>query len=277
MSIKKVYNILLIMIFISFCTIPLYSQTWFIGTKGWYTAWDSGILNWMEKDLAISFANNRLTFESNKDLGSGFLAGPLIGFQSPNTKWSFSFAPMILSDFTQSWDGLAGSMDLNGNANLSRMDFDFAVNYRLSNFFKLYAGYKLMISQLIFDLSYDSMGAQSFQYLVKLYAHIPTLGIGAILPLSDKFVLSGQAGVLYSIFSMTLENENGEVEDIWPHAGLGVSGEINMTFQPWRGVMFQLGYRYQMFTLPARAPGRLDKTLSYDFSYGVVATVLYAF
>ena len=41
--------------------------TYFLGAKGWYTTWDSGILDWIEEDIAKSFRENRLDFNAHKD------------------------------------------------------------------------------------------------------------------------------------------------------------------------------------------------------------------
>ncbi len=80
-----------------------------LGAKYWYAAWDSAVLDWFEKEVGIGFLANGLTLESDLDMGSGFLAGPLLGYQSDDGIWSVSLAPMVFSSFSQDWEGkLAG-------------------------------------------------------------------------------------------------------------------------------------------------------------------------
>jgi hypothetical protein len=244
--------------------------TYFLGVKGWYATWDSGILDWLEEDIATTFAENRLVFEADRDPGDGYLIGPLLGYQTDDGKWSYSLAIMVFSDFDQDWGGNAGVMMLSGIAELDRHDIDFAVNYTLSQNFKIYAGIKYQDSDLDFALTYTPPSGmqQTDDFTVDFYAYIPTVGLGAVYPLNDKVVIGGQAGLLYAIMDMKITNPGGDSDNIWPHPGLGFNTEANITCMPWQNLLFQLGYRYQVFTIKARGPGREDRVTSYDITHG---------
>ncbi len=253
--------------------------TYFLGVKGWYATWDSGILDWLEEDIATTFAENRLVFDADRDPGDGYLVGPLLGYQTDDGRWSFSLAVMVFSDFDQDWSGNAGTMMLTGDADLERHDIDVAVNYTLSKYYKFYAGYKYQDSELDFTLTFTPpLGMQQTDvFKVDFKAHIPTVGIAGVYPLNDKLVIGGQAGLLYVIMDMKIKNPGGDKDNIWPHPGLGFNTEANITCMPWQDLIFQLGYRYQVFTIEARGPGRENRVKSYDITYGPTFSVVLTF
>lgn len=258
--------------------LPSEAGTWLVGAKGWYTSWDSGILDWLEKDIALSFQQNRVQFAASKDPGSGFLAGPLLGYQADDGKWSLSVAPMVFSSFTQDWSGTAAGMTLGGTADLKRRDYDLAVNYSLSKYFSMFAGYKYQDVSLDFRLTFSTvMGTQTDTFDVKAKSHIPSFGVGAVYPLHEKVVVGGQAGILYPMMSLTVKNANGTTDDILPHAELGFNTEGNLTWQPRERLILQAGYRYQMYGFRARGPGRTVISESRDITHGPTLSVVYAF
>ncbi len=255
-----------------------HAQGVFVGAKAWFTTWDSGILDWLEKDLAVSFEENRLRFSAHKEPGQGYMAGPLFGGMSDDGKWSFSLAPMIFSDFEQSWSGSAGTMVLNGDAELSRFDLDMAVSYAMSKNYKFFVGYKMQYMKLDFTLSYDTtMGSSMYNYKIDAEAHIPTIGLGAVYALNNKTVAGGQVGLLYSFMDLHVTDQAGVTENIWPHPGLGFNAEANLTYRPYSKGMVQLGYRYQLFVIDARGPRRSEKTRSYDITYGPTLALVFMF
>ena len=253
--------------------------TYFLGVKGWFATWDSGILDWLEEDIATTFTQNRLVFDADRDPGDGYLVGPLLGYQTDDGKWSFSLALMVFSDFEQDWGGNAGAMMLTGDAELERHDIDFVVNYTLSKYLKIYAGYKYQDSELDFTLTFTPpLGMQQTdKFKVDFEAHIPTIGLGAVYPLNDRLVIGGQAGLLYAIMDMKIKNPGGDTDNIWPQPGLGFNTEANITYMPWQGFLIQLGYRYQVFTIEARGPGRENIVKSYDITYGPTCSLVLTF
>lgn len=255
-----------------------YGGTTFIGAKAWFGTWDSGVLNWLEKDIGSSFQSNGVTFNANSNPGSGYLAGPLFGYQTDDNKWSFSFAPMVISSFKQDWQGSATAMNLTGSVTLERRDYDLAVNYLVSKQFKVFAGYKYQDMDIDFSLTYTGgMGQVHDTYRLKSHAHIPTIGIGAVQPIGDKFTISGQFGLLYSILDLKITNSAGKTEDILPIPGPGFNAEINLNYQPMKNLITQVGYRYQVFTIEARGPGRDNIEKAYDITQGPTFSLVYLF
>jgi len=252
--------------------------TWFAGFKYWDAQWDSGVLDWFEKDLATSFLQSRGQFSSQRDPGDGYLAGPLLGYQTANGKWSFSAAPMVFSSFTQSWSGQSGAMVLDGDVDLERIDVDLAANYTLTERYKLFAGLKYQETDMDFTLSYDPGGMPLVDtYKVRSTSYIPTIGAAGVFPLGSKVAASAQGGLLYAFTDLTITNSAGQTDDIWPHPGLGFNLEGNFTYQPVNDLLLQLGFRYQVFTIEARGPGRDEIVKSYDITYGPTLTAVYVF
>lgn len=253
--------------------------TFFLGVKGWYTFWDSGILDWLEKDIALSFQQNRVQFEARRDEGDGFLVGPLLGYLTDDGKWSVSLAPMIFSNFTQDWDGSASAMMLSGSADLTRRDYDLAITYHYSQYIRFFAGYKYQDMDLDFTLNTTTtLGTQTDTFNVEAEAHIPSFGVGVVLPLiQEKVVVGAQAGLLYPMMDMEITNQSGTTEDILPHSRLGFNVEGNLTYQPWESIIIQAGYRYQMFEFEGRGPGRTTTIKSRDITHGPTLSLVYAF
>jgi hypothetical protein len=110
----------------------LEAGTFMVGGKHWEAEWDSAILDWFEKDIGAGLTELGLTLNSDIDRGSGYLAGPLLGYQTDDGAWAVSLAAMEFSHFAQDWTGNAGTMALQTNVDTDRKDFDFAVSYSLS-------------------------------------------------------------------------------------------------------------------------------------------------
>jgi hypothetical protein len=253
--------------------------TWLGGVKYWYVTWDSGIMDMLNEELAITYQGFGAPLDVDREPGTGYLAGPLLGYQSDDGKWSASIAPMMISSFAQNWSGYAGSMDLIDKTALDRLDVDIAFNYNLTDRYKLFAGLKYQDMELDFNLTTIPPGAppQTDTYIVEAEAFIPTIGLGGVHPLGSNLVASGQIGILYAIQDMTITNESGDVDDIFPHPGLGFTTEVNMTYRAMTDLLLQLGYRYQVFSIKARWPGRTEIVESFDITQGLTLTAVYVF
>ncbi len=271
--------IILVVGVLYFLPLNAVAGTYLLGVKYWHADWDSAILDWFEEDISRSFEENRLPLTADSGPGKGYLYGPLIGYQTDNEKWTFSFAPMIFSSFDQNWTGSAGSMDLDGTVNLERKDYDFMIGYNLSKYFKAYLGYKYQEMEMDFELSYFSMttGKTTFNYHIESKVHMPSAGLGGFYPLHEKLVAGLQMGLLYAIPELKIKENSSGTENIkpWPNPGFNV--EASFTYQPSINFVVQAGYRYQVFELEARGPGREDTTESYDITQGWTLTAVYVF
>ena len=131
---------------------------------------------------------------------------------------------------------------------------------------------------LDFILNFETnMGEQTEKFSVDSQAHIPTVGLGTVYPLHERIVIGGQAGLLYAIMDMKLKDARGGTENIWPHPGPGFNTEASITWMPWKKLILQAGYRYQVFTIKARGPGKEDITESYDITHGPTLSLVLTF
>lgn len=76
------------------------AHTLLVGIKGWGALSNSIVGQLIEEDVAN--ATPLSTAETER--GTGFLVGPVIGFQPDNSPWSFSTALMLYGRFTQKID-----------------------------------------------------------------------------------------------------------------------------------------------------------------------------
>ena len=251
------------------------------GAKGWYASWESSVLKWFEKDIAAGFQEMGMTLNTKRDPGSGYLLGPLLSYQTDDAKWSFSFAPMIFSSFSQDWSGTASGMALQSTVELERKDYDLAANYSLFKNMKVFVGYKHQVVNMDFTLTYDtSMGPNTFYYTLESTVMMPTAGVGFAYPISDKLAGGLQLGLLYSIPTLKMNVISGgtsQTTDLDPYPSLGFNGEVSLNYQPMESFFIQLGYRYQIFQLQTRSEQRWEKTKSNDITHGIVLSVLYVF
>lgn len=168
----------------------------------------------MEKNPDVTFTE--IDYETF--VGSGYLAGPLLGYQTDDGKWSFSLAPMIMSSFKQDVHGTAlvpkaygQTLDLpfemndKTTVNVSRIDFDFAASFSLADYdnlftflkyVKLFAGVKSQKIEYEFEyytriLSMVDTGTIEMDYEVL----IPTVGAGVFFPFTNTIVAGVQGGI----------------------------------------------------------------------------------
>lgn len=260
--------------------LPTEAGTFMVGVKGWYTSWESSILDWFDKNYIAELASYGVKLSTDIDDGSGYLAGPLISYQSDDGKWSASFAPMIVSSFSQNWDAKAPGMDIKNDVDLKRRDIDIALSYSINKYVWVFWGYKYQDMEIDLKLSYDtSTGSFTEKYKIESYVHIPTIGAGFVYPVLDKLALSTQLGLLYSIPKLEFTDSDDKKHDIWTEGTLGFNGELTLNYQPTGSWIFQLGYRYQYFRLDARAfnDDYSGKTESDDITHGPTVSAVWVF
>jgi hypothetical protein len=261
--------------------------TFMVGGKYWYAQWDSGVLDWFEKDIGAGLKEMGLDLQSDIDTGTGYLAGPLVGYQTEDGRWAVSLAAMVFSDFSQDWTGTAGSMGLATNVDTERMDFDFALIYALSDlqdkwslfkYTRIFAGYKYQRVEYDLDLGYQTfMGDRLFRYKLDADVHMPTVGIGFVYPIFQKLVLGLQAGVGLALTELEMTDPDGVEFDISPDASITYNGEFTITWLPIEHLMIQAGLRGQMWYLKARSPTWWEETESEDTTWGPTISAVFAF
>ena len=264
--------------------------TWMLGLKGWYTSWESSLMGWAEKDIEALFAINGVQVDVKKDTGSGYLAGPVLGFQTDDGTWSISLAAMVFSQFNQSMDIDGGEMEVENDGELDRKDFDLVATYALFKFgdsfslFKyqnLFFGFKYQVANFDLDVFYDPGSSaptqKAFSHKIEQKVLMPTIGTGFSYPLWDKTAAGLQLGLLYVIPDLTKKDDTGTTH-IWTQPSFGFNGEITFSYLPFNSFVMQLGYRYQEWTLTASLSDNNDtETKSPDITHGPTLTLVYLF
>ena len=259
-----------IIIFIFFMsTAGAHAGTFIAGAKSWFAFWESGMVNQYEELMKES-----LPLESfKKDTGKGFLAGPLLGYQSDDGKWSYGFAAMAISYFTQKMEATPDTGDpIKYDTSLRRMDFDLAVNYRINPYVKAIAGYKHQYYRL-------KVVMEEFSTITETYtAHvsIPTAGIGLSYPLSNTLVGGLQLGVLYVIPSVEMESDTRGSMKLDAENSFGFNGEAAISYILTQSVILELGYRVQVYEYTANISNEFSGDTR-DLTHGVVVSAYYLF
>ncbi|HQI82899.1 MAG TPA: hypothetical protein PLR71_15235 [Deltaproteobacteria bacterium] len=261
--------------------------TFLTGAKYWHAQWDSAVLDWFEKDIGAGFAEVGATLVSDIDKGSGYLAGPLIGYQTDDGAWSFSFAPMVFSHFSQDWHGNADTMALNTSIDTTRRDYDLAAIHSLARYqdkapflryCRVYAGYKYQTLEYDLTLRYNTdMGEVAYDYDLEASVHIPTVGFGLTYPVHEKAVLGVQGGVGLALIDLKMTDRENTTFDIYPKYSYTFNGEANVSILPINNLVVQLGYRFQEWYLEAMSPQAWEKTESRDRTTGWTLTGVYTF
>ncbi len=279
-----------------------------VGMKGWYAFWggipeglskiaDDEIDEGIEYGLNLSFtgAANSET-NSSDETGKGFLAGPVIGYQTDDRMWSLSLALMYLSVFDYDTtstgtftvgapENLNGTNTLDYSIELKRREIDMAVSRTLNSRLKVFAGYKyqssenkLKITGTISEPTIPFSSDVNSETEIKIFTHMPTAGLGFVHPLTNSVFLGLQTGILYVIpkyESETKDNITGakssESSDL--EKTFGVNLEASVSFLIKENIILQGGYRYQGMKIK-NSDGSLDV---WDSFHGVTLSALYLF
>jgi hypothetical protein len=261
--------------------------TFLVGAKYWDASWDSAVLDWFEKDIGVGFKALGVTLNSDVGQGTGYLAGPVLGYQTDDGAWSFSFAPMVISHFSQDWHGTAGTMNLTTNIDTTRRDYDLAATYSLTQYkdklsfleyCRIYVGYKYQTVGYDLALAYNTeMGNVKYDYKLDAKVNMPTVGAGMVYPIFEKLVVGLQGGIGLALIDLEMKDPEGNTFDIDPTYSFSYNAEGSLNFLPINNLIMQLGYRYQVWYLKARSPQRWETTESEDVTSGPTLTVVYTF
>jgi hypothetical protein len=277
-----------ILVFVlAFPLVSFGAGTFMVGGKYWYTTWDSAVLDWFEKDIGAGFKAVGITLQSDVSRGKGYLAGPVLGYQTESGTWAFSLAGMAFSNFSQDWKGTAGTMDLNTRIDTTRRDFDLAVTYSLAQhqdkfsllkYCRIYLGYKYQMVDYDLNLQYTTgMAVRNYDYKLDAQVHMPTVGLGVVIPIFSKLALGLQGGVGLALINLKMKDPDGVEFDIDPQYSFTFNTEANLNFMPVKNLIIQLGFRYQEWYLKARSPQRWEKTESKDVTFGPTFMIVLAF
>jgi len=220
----------------------LHAVDFTVGATTWYTWWD------LNMDLANGEGKKKI------DIDPGFLYGPVLGVK-------------FNDDFNLTFVYLLGKFNLNDpieikstkeTSEISRTDVDLALNYRLNDYFKIFAGIKSMSFYFASEWDHGNMG--------------PGLGLSAIYPLDDNLFLIANLSGFY--FFTT------GYEEAWKFKEYGMNSTLSLAYYITSiSTTVSLGGRFQYSKSTyspddALAPSREPTTQNF---YGITLTATYTF
>jgi len=297
---------LLICIFCFAVSVNAYSMNYMVGVKSGYFVWEPYI-----KELKGGGI-------SDIDKGSGVLYGPVISVMfTPDLSFSIAglygeqSAHWSSPNTATTWDSQPDAViDVSGlyTVDITRIDIDSALSYRLTGNFKIFAGYKYQRIEALMKIeerrfavinSTDNVLYESeWEYITP--AQGPALGVGFSIPFGGSFFLSSNFSFIYmwSSFKVTevrtrsydvgtygdLDYANSEYtvsKDVWDfdsrQAGINFEPSIGAVVGD-TGVIFNVSARIQYMRIEfvdemEAAPGGWVT----DLFYGAYVSVLYTF
>ncbi len=220
-----------------------YAGTVMVGAKAWYVEWDSAY-DKAFADMLVSYMNADEPTENwtaTYKPGTGYLAGPMIGYQTDDNLWSFSAAFMIINSFKTDTEwketNVYGGV-INTKTEMDRKDIDLSVSYMLTDYMKIFVGYKYI------KATYDSKLNGADFYKIEMTSSMPSAGVSFVASLSESFVAGLQLGAMYVKPEYKWEDETVKADDSY-----GVTVEPNLTYVISENFMLQLGIRYQIYSV----------------------------
>jgi len=284
---KKVFVILfLFLIFAS----QAFALDFIVGAKGGYFIWRPYF-----KDIDDPWM-------STVEKGDGILYGPVASVIFTDNL-SFSIAGLYgkqsahwkTEDYY--WEMYNFYFSGTNYVDMTRIDIDSAISYRIFQNVKIILGYKYQsVTNVIQSYGRIQEGAVLNKYTIDqrididIYAHGPALGLGLSIPFAEVFFISANLSALYmkGNFKVDLEADlyvpefnmvspgpiNGTVfDDSTEHVGLNFEPAIGAMIG--KHVMVTLGGRYQYLRTEIdtdfeQAKGKMD-----DYLYGAFVSVLF--
>ena len=231
---KKNLHLLFISLtlFLTFTSFTLQAADLSAGATAWYTAWDC-----------------ILDDEADAEYNPSFLYGPVI---------SASFT----QDLGMSFVFLYGKFDTDAEdstGKITRYDSDLTLNYRIGEWFKLFAGIKYIGFTWSEDGKHEALG--------------PGAGISAVIPVGGNFFVLGYLSGLYlegnEKFNSYGETYNLESNEYGCNASLSLAYYISGT-----STTISLGGRFQQLRINYDEADAPDNTNRF---YGATLTAVYSF
>jgi hypothetical protein len=294
---KKAF--LIILILLTTFTSPVFALDYILGAKGGYFGWDPFFQDIYQP-----------AFFTDVKTGTGVLYGPIFSIIFTQNL-SFSISGLMGNQSTH-WDSdnqliteKSGQKYHSGSFHVEekRYDFDSALNIRLSDNFRIFAGFKYQFLQMTIygmqryvNLSNNpSINVMTIDMDMPLYG--PALGFGYSLTFADRYFFAINISGIYMIgkikqnFSETFYDNSipngymyGKINsdsatmdmkeygfNIEPSVGINTGGG---------GPIITLGLRYQyvMAKITNYPAGRVPESRDWlrDYLYGIFVGVMYA-
>ncbi len=273
---------------------PSPAMDYLVGAKGGYFVWDPYL--------------TRLGHPQFKDMkkGSGVLYGPVVSvlFSSDLSLSVSGLFGTQLADWT-SKDFIRGNSTSYTTAKFTtaadRMDVDSALSLRLTENFKVFAGYKYQN----FDMEMKSVGfernatgltsAEVQDIEIKMPFHGPAAGIGFSAPLGDRFFFASNLSAIYmwGNFEFKSNGYQYRANDTIKYPG-GGNGSVSGIKMNTRGLNLEptvgasMGEAMPIFTLGVRMQWSQTKFLNAekieikekwcnDYQYGLFVSIVQPF
>lgn len=285
-----------ISIFAFFIVLLFVSQTeagtLMLGFKGWYTEHEAWNLEYVRHAVESQIqANSPGTFDTGSEGSSsnGFLGGALIGYQTDDREWAFSFAYMFYSKFSadvSAWGNYTSFpymrlVDVAFDIEEERRDIDSAITYSFSDFIKFFLGYKFIQYKDTINYSVDinqtyiSLSDYSSRYESETIIHMPTAGIGFVFPLNSYIIVGAQFGILYIAAGEAEVSQpstgESDSDDIKRNFGYNIELTTSLVFGD--SLVLQIGYRYQQFKIQGTSSDTMLD--SKDVNKGITFSAVY--
>jgi len=212
-----------------------------VGASTWY-AWGSRYEN--VQDYSIR-NNNNYAFDPT------FFYGPAMSVKI-NDDFNLTFIYLLTKfDYIENvYKDLGGTYYV--DANIKRSDSDLALNYRLNNYFKVFAGAKYMTYEI--KLSYDDTDDINYNSQSKHTSLGPGFGVSATYPITGNIFLLGTLSGFY-LFSpgekfedYYLYNQDLPTKLTIGYNEYGVNSTIAVAYYIAQiSTVVSLGVRYQYF------------------------------
>lgn len=259
---KKVIIVFLTLFIALSFTHDTKAMEYMAGAKGGYYAWQPFL-----KDVGASGM-------SDIEWGTGALYGPILSLIF-TSNISFSVAGLVGEQSTH-WQSTYSYFDSNTRVTGTyyfeafRADFDSALSYRLTENFKIFAGYKYQYLKLTYnyteirtDLSNNIKEINVLEMNnMRMPLHGPALGLGLSLPLGMKYFLAANLSGIYlqgksKLKGKSYNSSNGtDPLEYDPNSKttdyklrqIGLNCEPAIGFSAGEGLpIITLGFRYQRF------------------------------
>lgn len=237
--------------------------TFMVGAKGWYAEWASATDKAISEVLADS-----LGYGHTSKPGTGYMLGPVFGYQTEDGRFSVSAALMVLDSFSQTNTYSSGGTTIGTKTEMDRKDYDLAASFLVLDWLKLYAGYKYTTAN--YDVNFSATGDDFYE--IKYAGSIPTAGLAVAFPLSDMFVLGVQAGFLYVMPDYKWRVSTGEWTKLKADNSFGYSVEPMLSVRLFESFVIQCGVRYQIYSVKFSDPA-FGVTKNDEFLGGTVAAI----
>lgn len=281
--------------------------TFFIGAKAWGAMWNSGFLKASTKAIRytalealaaglpfgiIAYGSQHIDYP-----GMGVLGGPVLGYQTPGKKWSFSLSVMWFSYFQQSAYSrmiivstqprfFYPPIKLNNDIKSERNEVDFAISYSINEYLKIFLGYKFQ--RMIMETYMPSYNPFKLLQLLNIVPdkiddllHNVSPGLGVSVPLGQYFAFGAQAGALLVIPNDIKKSYSRSTLASWvswsrqPQLGYGLNGEASFSADIGKCFIVQLGYRIQVYWTNYSV--QFHKYRGVDIFHGIVLSTVFYF